>query len=121
MYLEGDAMKNKKGVDLFSLIDGLRYLSTATRKLIYAPHIQNLEKNLDNWAQEALSVRELESFGSVIPDEYVERLVAALTLTYVGYKGASYSFSRTSFILMRQHQEFQGCLKNLTTSQQKSL
>ena len=97
MYLEGDAMKNKKGVDLFSLIDGLRYLSTATRKLIYAPHIQNLEKNLDNWAQEALSVRELESFGSVIPDEYVERLVAALTLTYVGYKGASYSFSRTSF------------------------
>ena len=44
-----------------------------------------------------MSVRELESFGSVIPDEYVERLVAALTLTYVGYKGASYSFRRTSF------------------------
>ena len=97
IYLEGDAMKNDKGVNLFSLIDGLRYLSTTTRKLIYEPQIQHLEDNLDNWEEEAVSVKKLDKFGSVVPDEYIERLVAALTLTYTGYKGSSHKSNRTSF------------------------
>ena len=97
IYLEGDAMKNDKGVNLFSLIDGLRYLSKTTRKLIYEPQIQHLEDNLDNWEEEAVSVKKLDKFGSVVPDEYIERLVAALTLTYTGYKGSSHKSNRTSF------------------------
>lgn len=97
MYLEGDATKNEKGIDLLSLIDGLRYLTTTTRKLIYEPKIKYLEDNLDNWTEEALAVKDLEAFGSVVPDDHIERLVTALTLTYVGYKGSSFSYSRTAF------------------------
>lgn len=97
MFLEGDAQKNKKGIELFTLIDGLRYLTTTTRKLIYDPKIKYLEDHLDDWHEEGIAVKELEAFGSVVPDEYIERLVTALTLTYVGYKGSSYNFSRTTF------------------------
>ena len=97
MYLEGDSSKNEKGTELFKIIDGLRYLTTTTRKLIYEPKIKDLEDNLDNWAEEATAVKELEAFGSVVPDEYVQRLVSALTLTFVGYRGSSYQYGRTAF------------------------
>lgn len=97
IYLEGDAQKNKKGTELISLIDGLRYLSTTTRKLIYEPKITYLEKHLDDWDAEEGAVKELETFGSVVPDEYIERLVSALTLTYVGYRGTSIYYNRTAF------------------------
>lgn len=97
MYLEGDAQKNKKGIELISLVDGIRYLTTTTRKLVYEPKIKFLEDHLDDWGAEASAVKELEAFGSVVPDEYIGRLVSALTLTYVGYKGSSYSFNRTAF------------------------
>lgn len=97
MYLEGDAQKNEKGIELISLIDGLRYLTTTTRKLVYEPKIKFLEDHLDDWGAEASAVKELEAFGSVVPDEYIGRLVSALTLTYVGYKGSSYNYNRTAF------------------------
>lgn len=97
MYLAGDAPENEKGIELLTIIDGLKYLSTTTRKLIYEPKIKFLEEHLDSWTEEASAVRDLEAFGSVVPDEYVERLVTALTLTYVGYKGSSYSYGRTAF------------------------
>lgn len=97
MYLAGDAPQNEKGVELLTIIDGLKYLTTTTRKLIYEPKIKFLEEHLDDWSEEASAVRDLEAFGSVVPDEYVERLVTALTLTYVGYKGSSYLHSRTAF------------------------
>lgn len=97
MYLEGDGPKNEKGIELLTLIDGLRYLSTTTRKLIYEPKIKFLEDHLDEWNEEAIAVKDLEAFGSVVPDVYIVRLVTALSLTYVGYKGASHHFSRTTF------------------------
>lgn len=97
MYLEGDSSKNEKGIELFKIIDGLKYLSTTTRKLIYEPTIKNLEDHLDDWDEEEKAVKELVSFGSVVPDDYVSRLVTALTLTFVGYKGISYRYGRTEF------------------------
>jgi hypothetical protein len=97
MYLEGDSSKNEKGIELFKIIEGLRYLTTTTRKLIYEPKIKNLEDHLDDWGEEALAVKELEAYGSVVPDEYVQRLASALTLTFVGYKGSSYQYGRTAF------------------------
>ncbi|SFS88635.1 hypothetical protein [Sphingobacterium wenxiniae] len=96
-YLEGDAPKNQKSVELLSLVDGLRYTSTTTRRLIYEPKIKFLEDNLDDWNEEAKVVKILESYGSVVPEEYIGRLVSALTLTFVGYKGNSYRFNRTAF------------------------
>lgn len=97
MYLEADVDKNKKGIELLCLVDGLRYLSSTTRKLIFEPKIKALEENLDNWNEEAKIVRELLAYGSVIPDSLIERFVNAITLTYVGYQGSSYSFARTAF------------------------
>lgn len=96
-YIEGDAETNKKAIELLILVDGLRYLSTTTRRLIYEPKIKFLEEHLDDWAEEARAVKNLEAFGSVVPDELVGRLVSALTLTFVGYRGSSYSYSRTTF------------------------
>lgn len=97
IYLEGDASINEKGIELFKIIDGLKYLTTTTRKLIYGPKIQYLEDHLDDWDEEAVAVKDLETYGSVVPDDYVQRLVAALTLTFVGYRGSSYQYGRTAF------------------------
>lgn len=97
IYIEGDSETNKKAIELLTLVDGLRYLSTTTRRLIYEPKIKFLEEHLDDWSEEGIAVKELEAYGSVVPDELVGRLVSALTLTFVGYRGSSYSFSRTSF------------------------
>ena len=96
-YLEGDAETNKKAIEVLILVDGLRYLSTTTRRLIYEPKIKFLEEHLDDWAEEARAVKNLEAYGSVVPDELIGRLVSALTLTFVGYRGSSYSYSRTTF------------------------
>lgn len=97
MYLEGNLDKNTKGIQLIILVEGLRYLKTTTRKFIYEPVIKHLEDHLDDWPEEAKAVKDLEAFGSVIPDEYIQRLVVALTLTFVGYKGSSNYFHRTAF------------------------
>ncbi len=79
------------------LVDGLRYLSTTTRRLIYEPKIRFLEEHLDDWSEEAMAVKDLDAYGSVVPDKLIGRLVSALTLTFVGYRGSSYSYSRTTF------------------------
>lgn len=97
MYLEGDADKNEKGIEFLGFVDGLRYLNTTTRKLIFEPKIKELEDNLDNWSEEARLTKDLYSYGSVIPDTLIQRFVNAITLTYVGYKGSSYSYGRTTF------------------------
>lgn len=97
MYLEADGSKNEKGIELFKIIDGLKYFSTTTRKLVYEPKIKYLEDHLDDWGEEGKAVKELEAYGSVVPDDYIQRLVTALTLTFVGYRGSSYQYGRTAF------------------------
>lgn len=97
IYLGGNIEVNKKGIQLIILVDGLKYLKTSTRKFIFEPAIKHLEDNLDNWPEEAKAVKDLEAFGSIVPEEYLERFVTSLTLTFVGYKGSSSYFNRTAF------------------------
>jgi len=96
-FLEGDSSKNDKSTNLLSLVDGLRYTTSTTRKLIFEPWIKYLEDHLDDWSDEAKAVRVLESYGSLIPDNLIDRFVSAITLTFIGYKGSSFYSSRTSF------------------------
>lgn len=97
LMVEGNSGKIDKAIDLLTLVDGLRYISEASRKIIYEPAIKDLEDHLDQWSEEAKAVRFLQKLGAVIPDNLIDRLVSALTLTYVGYKGSSYSYSRSDF------------------------
>lgn len=96
-YLAGDADKNEKVTELLSSVDGLRYISSTTRKLIFEPRIKFLEDHLDDWYEEGEAVKELETYGSVIPDEFIQRFVTAITLTFVGYAGSTFRSPRTVF------------------------
>jgi len=87
----------EKASEIFSLIDGFRYVSLASRRIIYEPLVTELEDNLDNWTEEGIVVKKLQRLGSNIPDNIIDRYVCALTKTYVGYKGGSYQYSRTEF------------------------
>lgn len=93
----GNSTIIEKASDLFSLIDGFRYVSLASRRIIYEPIVRELEDNLDNWSIEGQAILKLQRLGSNIPENLIDRYVCALTKTYVGYKGGSAYYSRTSF------------------------
>lgn len=93
----GDKKKISKGTDFLAKVDGLSYTSTASRRRIFAPIIKELNRSLDDWETEAKLVMRLERLGTNIPDDLVENYVSALTQTFVGYKGMSHRFSRSSF------------------------
>lgn len=95
--ISGNKKKIKKGIESLCLVNGLRYVSNATRKAIFEPAIRNLEENLDEWEEEGLAVKYLERLGTNIPDELIKRYVSSLTLTFVGHKGFSIHYSRTNF------------------------
>lgn len=97
LIVEGDRDKINRASNLLSLLDGFRYVSEPSRRVIYAPLIDQLENNLDSWTEEGKAMREIERLGTVVPTDLLERLVKAMTLTYVGYKGSSYNFNRTDF------------------------
>jgi len=97
LIVEGDTDKIGWATDILSIIEGFRYVSEPSRKIIYDPIIKQLEENLDDWAVEGQAMREIERLGTVIPVDYVERLVKAMTLTYVGYRGSSYQYARRDF------------------------
>lgn len=96
--VSGNQKKINKAIDFLSLVpNGLRYVSNATRKSIFEPAIIRLEGSLDNWSAEGQIVSYLERLGTIIPDEMLEKYVSSLTLTFIGFKGGSYQFSRTNF------------------------
>jgi len=97
LVVEGNKEIIEKATTLLAVVDGMRYVSTASRKILYDPYIKELESNLDNWSAESEAAKEIQRLGSTIPSSLIERLVRALTLTYVGYKGGSAQYSRTSF------------------------
>lgn len=97
LVVEGNGTTINKATDLLSFVEGLRYVSSASRRILYEPVIKDLEDNLDNWGAEGRAVQHLQRLGSTIPTELISRFVSAITLTYVGYKGGSYQFARTSF------------------------
>lgn len=97
LVVEGNNDFIVKGTDLLTIVDGLRYVSAASRRILFEPAIKELEDNLDNWTEEGKSVKYLQRLGSNIPTDLLSRFVSALTLTYVGYKGGSYQYARTTF------------------------
>ena len=97
LMIEGNGEKIGKANDLLTIVKGLRYVSAASRKILFEPAIKDLEDNLDNWAAEGRAVQYLQRLGTNIPTDFISRFVSALTLTYVGYKGGSSQYSRTEF------------------------
>ena len=97
LIVEGDAVSIGTATDLLTFVDGLRYVSSASRRILYEPIITDLEDNLDNWGEEGRAVQHLQRLGSNIPNELITRFVSAITLTYVGYKGSSLQYARTAF------------------------
>lgn len=93
----GDRAKIEAGTTFVARVSGLRYVTTATRKIIFAPVVEDLEQSLDNWDAEEKAVTKLENLGMSIPDDLLDRYVTALALTYVGYRGTSAVYSRTDF------------------------
>lgn len=97
LVVEGNKDPIEKATDLLTIVDGLRYVSSASRRILYEPTIKELEDNLDNWGAEGRAVQHLQRLGSNIPSDLISRFVTAITLTYVGYKGGSWQYARTSF------------------------
>lgn len=97
LIVEGNTEPISKAIDILTLVDGFRYVSKKSREIIYEPAIKDLENNLDNWSIEGNIVKYLQRLGTTIPEDLIQRLVTALTLTYVGYKGSSYQYGRTEF------------------------
>ena len=97
LMVAGNSTVIEKASDIFSLIDGFRYVSLASRRIIYEPLVTELEDSLDKWSEEGVVVKKLQRLGSNIPEDIIDRYVCALTKTYVGYKGGSHYYSRTEF------------------------
>ncbi len=97
LLVEGNGEIISKANGILTIVDGLRYVSAASRKILFEPVITELENNLDNWNDEGRVVQQLQRLGSTIPSDLIDRFVSAITLTYVGYKGGSYHFARTEF------------------------
>ena len=95
--VSGEKQKIEKGIEFVSLVNGLRYVSSSSRKAIFEPVIRHLEESLDVWEEEGKAVRYLERLGTNIPNELIPRYVCALTQTFVGCKGLSLHFARTDF------------------------
>jgi hypothetical protein len=93
----GNAVKTNLAFVFVDKVDGQKYLSPTAKRYRVAPLIEGLVTNLDNWSEEDKYVKELEAYSAVIPDELLKSYVQALTLTYIGYTGSSYRFSRTDF------------------------
>ena len=97
LVVNNDSDKLSKAVDLLAGVDAFKYISLASRRVIYLPVIKELEDNLDNWEQEGEAVLKLQKLGSNIPEEFIERYITALTLTFVGRRGYSMQFNRKDF------------------------
>lgn len=95
--VEGKGKIIRRGTEYLMLVRAMKLASTTSRRVVFEPVIKKLEDSLDQWEEEAKLARRLERLGSSIPDVLLSRYVSALTLTFVGYKGSSYNFSRTDF------------------------
>lgn len=95
--VSGNNNKIEKGQQFILLVDGLMYISPASRKVIIEPLITKLTDSLDNWSEEEKAVAQLLPFSSFVPDDNITLFVSAITKTYVGYRGGSYQYARKNF------------------------
>ena len=94
---KGIASVTQSGLEFMKLVNGLMYVSTATREAIFRPVIDKLNHSLDKWDEEEKTVKELEKLGYNIPASCINEYVNGITCTFVGYTGGSYRSSRTDF------------------------
>lgn len=80
-----------------NLVNSNNYLSVTSRKYLLKPLIDQLNASLDEWATENRLIQTLLPYASLVPIEYLDDYVAALTHTYIGKWGYSMQFSRQNF------------------------
>lgn len=95
--VDGDSLRIERALGYIKLVSGLMYVSSTSRKVVIEPLVDALRASLDNWDNETALVKQLHPLARFIPDDLRSTFVEALTLSYVGYKGSSYSYSRTNF------------------------
>lgn len=95
--LSGDSARIARGQDFMQFVGGFMYVSTTTRRILVEPIIKSLATSLDNWSEEGRLVADLKNYSSFIPVELLPDYIAATTKTYVGYRGGSTQWARTSF------------------------
>lgn len=95
--LSGDAKRIERGQAFILHVAGMMYVSVATRRILIEPIVTSLAESLDNWGEEARLAQHLKQYASFIPSELLHSYVGAITKTYVGYRGGSAQWSRTSF------------------------
>lgn len=95
--LSGDSKRIGRGRNFMHHVSGMMYVTSATRRILIEPVVRALSEALDNWSEEAKLAEELKGFSSFIPTELLPDYAAAITKTYVGYRGGSAQWSRTAF------------------------
>jgi hypothetical protein len=95
--VKGNKDTYDKAIDFLAMVDGFRYVSKASRTIVYERPIAELDQNIDNWHEAGEIVTHLQWLGFVLPEDLIERYVSALTRTYIGYSGY-YSFAASPHI-----------------------
>lgn len=95
--VDGDSKKIERTLGFVKLVSGLMYVSSTSRKVVVEPLVTALSGALDEWDKETLFVKQLQPLARFIPDDLRPKFVEAITRSYVGYKGNSHSYSRSSF------------------------
>ncbi len=97
LIIDGDKDKINRGLAYINLVQGLMYVSVASRKMLINPIVKNLHAALDNWPEEEKYIKELEPLSKFIPNSSLSMYVKAIIKTFVGCKGTSMRFARTDF------------------------
>jgi len=97
LIVESDQNKIHKGLSYIYIVSGMMYVNKASRRIIIEPIVNELASSLDDWDKEARLVKEIRPLSRFIPDELRKAYISAITKTYVGYKGSSYSYARKNF------------------------
>lgn len=95
--VDGDSKKIERALVYIKLVAGLMYVSSTSRKVVIEPLVKALSSALDEWDKESTLVKQLQPLARFIPEDLRFSFVQAVTRAYVGYKGGSSSFARTTF------------------------
>lgn len=95
--LSGDAKRIARGQAFIQHVAGMMYVSVATRRILIEPIVTALAEALDSWGDEARLAQHLKQYAAFMPSDLLHSYVAAITKTYVGYRGGSAQWSRTTF------------------------
>ncbi len=94
---QGNEDTTKKAFQYIKNVEGNPYLSHNSKKYVIAPLVRELKDNSGSFDIENRCVKALSQYASIIPEDYIDDYVWAITHTYVGHIGSSYQYSRTNF------------------------